>query len=769
MGLHKNVPPGDVHVVYAWAFANATVRASFTGAASGEIGKVAWQQDDDTFWVLVGNNPMRWTELTNSMTPPTGLASEPPPAISTESGAGTGLEAARGDHTHAHASQTDPALHAVATPSAAGFMGTDDKTKLDSVQLDDLPTHDEKNAMEGTADVPGATNRFVTEADTRLSNPRAPTSHAASHGSGGSDPVSVAQSQVTGLSASLALKADDSAAVHKTGDETLAGTKTFSSPPVVPTPVNSTDAAHKGYVDGQVSAVAGSFGPPVADAPALRAIASAGIPDRQVRLVEGLGALYRYDTAGTGTDDGNGVIKPTDAGTTGRWFKAQAATQDHEQLTGLLGGAAADHYHLTNTQVGYLPATGEKAALAGTSGTPGSGNKYVTDADSRNTNARLPLAHAASHAPGGSDGLAVGNPVAVGLANAGGSASTLARSDHVHAHGSQTDGTLHGVASQSVPGFLSVADKIKLDGIEAGANNTALSNAIPTAIGNAVAGTADTVSRADHVHSHGSQGNGNLHDVATQSLAGFMAATDKLKLDGVATGATNTPLASTLPVSLTPDAAGVIGVATAAARADHVHDIQAGTPIGISDSTNYEGTGASFARADHVHGHGALGGGSAHAVATPTSHGFMSSVDKEKLDGIGAGGATGAVLQMQTTELDADTSTNSSTWVDLLTVNVTTVAGSKLMVHFTAGFINTGTATTYFRVTVDGTAKRGVANRASNNNYGQNASAVMTVPGLASGAHVVKLQWRVSGNVANVRPVTNPDSEHATLLVEEFA
>ncbi len=37
-----------------------------------------------------------------------------------------------------------------------------------------------------------------------------------------------------------------------------------------------------------------------------------------------------------------------------------------------------------------IPSSGEKSALAGTSGTPGAGNKYVTDGDSRNTNARAP-------------------------------------------------------------------------------------------------------------------------------------------------------------------------------------------------------------------------------------------------------------------------------------------------------------------------------------------------------------------------------------------
>lgn len=39
------------------------------------------------------------------------------------------------------------------------------------------------------------------------------------------------------------------------------------------------------------------------------------------------------------------------------------------------------------------PSAGEKEALAGTSGTPGSGNKYVTNDDSRNTNDRTPTTH----------------------------------------------------------------------------------------------------------------------------------------------------------------------------------------------------------------------------------------------------------------------------------------------------------------------------------------------------------------------------------------
>lgn len=47
---------------------------------------------------------------------------------------------------------------------------------------------------------------------------------------------------------------------------------------------------------------------------------------------------------------------------------------------------------------GQLPTSDEKAALVGTSGAPTTGNKFVTDADSRNSDARVPTAHSHTHA-----------------------------------------------------------------------------------------------------------------------------------------------------------------------------------------------------------------------------------------------------------------------------------------------------------------------------------------------------------------------------------
>lgn len=61
-------------------------------------------------------------------------------------------------------------------------------------------------------------------------------------------------------------------------------------------------------------------------------------------------------------------------------------TIDHTALTGV---TATQHHTNAND-----PSASEKLALAGTSGTPSGTNKYVTNADTRNTNARTPTTHA---------------------------------------------------------------------------------------------------------------------------------------------------------------------------------------------------------------------------------------------------------------------------------------------------------------------------------------------------------------------------------------
>jgi len=56
-------------------------------------------------------------------------------------------------------------------------------------------------------------------------------------------------------------------------------------------------------------------------------------------------------------------------------------------------------------------------------------------------------------------------PVGIGSSNSEGSGTSLSRSDHVHDHGNLGNGSLHTVATTSINGFMSSADKTKLDGV----------------------------------------------------------------------------------------------------------------------------------------------------------------------------------------------------------------------------------------------------------------------------------------------------------------
>ena len=128
---------------------------------------------------------------------------------------------------------------------------------------------------------------------------------------------------------------------------------------------------------------------------------------------------------------------------------------------------------------------------------------------------------------------------------------------------------------------------------------------------------------------------GAAHAVATQSAAGFMAAADKTKLDGIATGAeVNQNTFATIAVK---NNAGTSKGSVAADSKQDTATFREGTAILMTaDSATDEITisvdSAQFAPAAHV---GA--GGAAHAVATQSAAGFMSAADYTKLQGIQAG------------------------------------------------------------------------------------------------------------------------------------
>jgi hypothetical protein len=50
-----------IHIIHAFEYANAITRTGATGLTSADIGKVAKQIDDNSFWILLNNNPVSWT------------------------------------------------------------------------------------------------------------------------------------------------------------------------------------------------------------------------------------------------------------------------------------------------------------------------------------------------------------------------------------------------------------------------------------------------------------------------------------------------------------------------------------------------------------------------------------------------------------------------------------------------------------------------------------------------------------------------------------
>jgi hypothetical protein len=73
-------------------------------------------------------------------------------------------------------------------------------------------------------------------------------------------PASIAAQMVSRqyLDTSLSAKADNAVVIHNSGDESIAGVKTFAVSPVVPTPTISAAAVNKAYVDTAVSSVSTS-------------------------------------------------------------------------------------------------------------------------------------------------------------------------------------------------------------------------------------------------------------------------------------------------------------------------------------------------------------------------------------------------------------------------------------------------------------------------------------------------------------------------------
>jgi hypothetical protein len=162
--------------------------------------------------------------------------------------------------------------------------------------------------------------------------------------------------------------------------------------------------------------------------------------------------------------------------------------------------ARSDHTHQVSTA----------APVAATVGAGGSAGAATTLARSDHQHAMAAGVPVAADKSANAEGAAVTfarsdhkHDIATGVPgeiwdgyNSEGVATTLARSDHTHAHGSRVGEDLHAVATPSVNGFMSAADKTKLDTLvaelveTAGVNTT---DATPTVIWSKALGSNCTI------------------------------------------------------------------------------------------------------------------------------------------------------------------------------------------------------------------------------------------------------------------------------------
>jgi len=215
-------------------------------------------------------------------------------------------------------------------------------------------------------------------------------------------------------------------------------------------------------------------------------------------------------------------------------------------------------------------------------------------------------------------------------------------------------GNAHGLVTQAVAGFMSAADKVKLDGLtgDAGVEEVIAGNGLTgggstssvtlaVGAGTGITVAADTVSvnrttvdtwyaPASHVGQGGANGTGAVHAIAAAGVDGFMSAVDKAKLDGIANGA-----------GIVASVNAGNGLTGGGAVANPTLNVGAGTGIEVDADTvfiNRTVVDAWYTPAVHVGQ-----GGVAHAAATPSVNGFMSAADKTKLDGLTQGGIVNTV------------------------------------------------------------------------------------------------------------------------------
>ena len=382
-------------------------------------------------------------------------------------------------------------------------------------------------------------------------------------------------------------------------------------------------------------------------------------------------------------------------------------------------------------------------------------------------------------------------------------------------HGARGGGTQHALAVASgLAGFLSGADKQIINDLSttyapltrnltAGAGLTGGGTLAADRTFNVIANAdGSIVVNADDVQvgvlatdaQHGTRGGGTQHAlVVPAGAAGFMSGADKSKLDGVATNANNYshPNHSGDVTSVGDGVQTIANNAVTNAKAAQMaaNTVKANPTAGLANASDLVvGANTVLGRvggnivaaqlataqiADNAATNAKIADMAVNTIKGRITAGTgdpedLTAAQVRTIINVEAGAAAVRLRQTRQVEVTVDTTTTSLTFVTLLTDSITITAGGIIMVQVSIGTSNSNNnITNFFRLVIDGVVRRGSAYTSSGSNNPGSVGLVYRVAGLAAGARTVTLEWRVASGTGQVRPVTVPDDEHATMIIQE--
>ncbi len=255
-----------------------------------------------------------------------------------------------------------------ATISDFGHGADHETTGADAIPS--LPTAAQKLALAGTSGIPSGTNKYVTNADTRLSDARPAASHKASHEDGGADEI-----VLTGLSGRAA-DAQNISIFDESVDKGLTSRLKVLG-----------DLASIDIVSGEARLTVTSASIPKAGAGVLGVVVLTNDPANPALPAAVADTDGRVPTQSE--NDALQTITGQAAPSTFNRFVTDTdlrmLTQANRDAAQIISGqpAPSNTNRFVTHQDTRLPAQNENDAMTGTAGTPGSGNPYVTTQDAR--------------------------------------------------------------------------------------------------------------------------------------------------------------------------------------------------------------------------------------------------------------------------------------------------------------------------------------------------------------------------------------------------